>query len=216
MTNRNSPPSLTTASSHALVVLISGTGSIMAAIEQASRDAGYGARIVGVVSDRADAGGLEIARAAGIPTAVVSLADFPDRATWDGALARTIASFSPDLVVCAGFMKILGSASLSQFGGRIVNTHPALLPAYPGAHGVRDALAGGAKVTGCTVIIVDAGVDTGPIVAQTAVDVWNNDTEESLHARIKDVERDLVVNTVGRMAREGWTIRGRTVTVGQP
>ncbi len=186
----------------------------MEAIEQASRDAGYGARIAGVIADRAGATGLEIARAAGIPTAVVSLKDFPDRATWDDAVARTIASFSPDLVVCAGFMKILGGASLSQFGGRIVNTHPALLPAYPGAHGVKDALEGGAKVTGCTVIIVDAGVDTGPIVAQAALDVWDNDTEESLHARIKDIERDLVVTTVGRMAREGWTVQGRTVRVG--
>lgn len=186
----------------------------MAAIERATREAGYGARIAGVVSDRADAAGLEIARAAGIPTAVVSLKDFPDRPTWDGALARTVASFSPDLVVCAGFMKILGPASLAEFGGRIVNTHPALLPSYPGAHGVRDALAGGAKVTGCTVIIVDAGIDTGPIVAQAAVDVWDDDTEDSLHARIKDAERDLVVETVGRMAREGWTVHGRTVTVG--
>ncbi len=186
----------------------------MEAIERASRDASYGARIVGVIADRASATGLEIARSAGIPTAVVSLKDFPDRATWDDAVARTIASFSPDLVVCAGFMKILGGASLAQFGGRIVNTHPALLPAYPGAHGVRDALEGGAKVTGCTVIVVDAGVDTGPIVAQAVLDVWDNDTEESLHARIKDIERDLVVTTVGRMAREGWTVQGRTVRVG--
>ncbi|WP_430868430.1 phosphoribosylglycinamide formyltransferase [Demequina aurantiaca] len=215
MTNRNPHPSPARASSEALVVLISGTGSIMAAIEQASREPSYGARIAGVIADRADAAGLEIARAAGIATAVVSLKDFPDRATWDDALARTVASFSPDLVVCAGFMKILGPAALEQFGGRIVNTHPALLPAYPGAHGVRDALAGGAKVTGCTVIIVDAGIDTGPIVAQAAVDVWDNDSEDSLHARIKDVERELVVTTVGRMAREGWTVEGRTVTVGQ-
>lgn len=185
----------------------------MSAIEQASRDAAYGARIVAVISDRPNVAGLDIAREAGIATAVVSLKDFPDRPTWDDALARTIASFSPDLVVCAGFMKILGAASLTRFGGRILNTHPALLPAYPGAHGVRDALAGGAKVTGCTVIIVDAGVDSGPIVAQSAVEVWNNDTEDSLHARIKDVERDLVVATVGRMARGGWTVEGRTVTV---
>ena len=186
----------------------------MAAIENATRDAAYGARIVAVIADRETAGGLQNARDAGIPTAVVALKDFPDRDTWDGALARTVAQFSPDLVVCAGFMKILGAASLTHFGGRIVNTHPALLPAYPGAHGVRDALAGGAKVTGCTVMIVDAGVDTGPIIAQAPVDVWNNDTEHSLHARIKVVERDLVVETVGAMAREGWTVNGRTVTVG--
>lgn len=186
----------------------------MAAIEEASRDDSYGARIAAVISDRADASGLDIARQAGIPTAVVALADFPDRATWDAALARTIASFTPDLVVLAGFMKIVGEATLNKFGGRIVNTHPALLPAYPGAHGVRDALAGGAKVTGCTVIVVDAGIDTGPIVAQRCVDVWDNDTEDCLHSRIKDVERELVATTVGRMARGGWTVEGRTVTVG--
>lgn len=186
----------------------------MAAIEQASRDASYGAHIVAVIADRADATGLDLARAAGIPTAVVALGDFPDRPTWDDALARTIASFSPDLVVLAGFMKIVGQATLARFGGRIVNTHPALLPAYPGAHGVRDALAGGAKVTGCTVIIVDAGVDTGPIVAQAVVEVWDNDTEEALHARIKVVERDLVTRTVSRMACGGWTVEGRTVRVG--
>lgn len=196
------------------MVLISGTGSIMAAIEEASRNAGFGAHIAAVIADRPDIVGLDVARAASIPTAVVALSDFPDRPTWDQALARTIASFSPDLVVLAGFMKIVGEATLERFGGRIVNTHPALLPSYPGAHGVRDALAGGAKVTGCTVIIVDAGIDTGPIVAQTAVDVWDNDTEDSLHERIKDVERDLVATTVGRMARGGWTVEGRTVRVG--
>lgn len=196
------------------MVLISGAGSTMAAIEQASRDASYGAHIAAVISDRADAPGLDLAKEAGIPTAVVALADFPDRATWDDALARTIASFAPDLVVLAGFMRIVGEATLARFGGRIVNTHPALLPAYPGAHGVRDALAGGAKVTGCTVIIVDAGIDTGPIVAQATVEIWDNDTEESLHARIKIVERDLVATTVSRMVCGGWTVEGRTVRVG--
>jgi len=151
---------------------------------------------------------------AGLPTAVVSLKDFPSRELWDEAVARTIASFDPDLVVLAGFMKILGAPSLSRFGGRIINTHPALLPSYPGAHGVRDALAGGAKVTGCTVIIVDEGIDTGPIVAQAAVEVWDNDTEETLHERIKVVERELVATTVGRMLREGWTVDGRIVRIG--
>jgi len=198
----------------ALVVLISGAGTTMRAVLDATSDPEYGARIAAVISDRADAAGLAIATEAGIPTAVVSLADFPSRDLWDEAIARTIASFSPDLVVCAGFMRILGAPSLRRFDGRIINTHPALLPAFPGAHGVRDALAAGVKVTGCTVIVVDDGVDTGPIVAQASVEVEDNDTEESLHERIKVVERDLVAHTVGRMAREGWTVTGRTVRIG--
>lgn len=198
-----------------IVVLISGAGSTMKAILDATADEGYGARIAGVIADRDGIDGLTIASQAGIPTAVVRIADFPDRLLWDEAIARTIAGFSPDLVVLAGFMKILGAPTLERFGGRIVNTHPALLPAYPGAHGVRDALAGGAKVTGCTVIIVDAGIDTGPIVAQAAVGVEDNDTEGSLHERIKAVERGLVATTVGRMLREGWSVDGRTVRIGK-
>lgn len=194
--------------------MISGTGSILAALIEAAADPAYGARIAGVIADRADAGGLEIARAAGIPTAVVALADFPDRPTWDSAVARTVATFSPALVVLAGYMKIVGEPMLAAYGGRIVNTHPALLPAYPGPHGVRDALAGGAKVSGCSVILVDAGVDTGPIVAQHAVEVRDDDTEGSLHERIKAVERPLVVGTVGRLLREGWTVNGRAVRIG--
>jgi len=186
----------------------------MQAILAATADPAYGARVAAVISDRDDAAGLDIAASAGIPTATVRLADFPDRALWDQAVARTIASFQPDLVMLAGFMRILGGPSLAQFGGRMVNTHPALLPAYPGAHAVRDALADGAKITGCTVMIVDAGVDTGPIVAQAAVHVEDNDNEESLHERIKSVERDLVVATIGRMLREGWSVDGRTVRLG--
>ena len=186
----------------------------MHAILDAASDPAYGGRVAAVIADREDAAGLEIASAAGVPTAVVRLADFPSRELWDEAVARSIATFSPDLVVLAGFMRILGEPVLSRFGGRIINTHPALLPAYPGAHGVRDALAGGAKVTGCTVIVVDAGVDTGPIVAQAAVAVEDNDTEESLHERIKVVERELLANTVGRLVREGWTVSGRTVRIG--
>ena len=206
MTNRNLD--------QRLVVLISGAGSTMQAVLEAQREDGYGARVVAVISDRADARGIDIARAAGVPVEVVALADFADRGAWDAALAERIAAYEPNLVVCAGFMKLLGAACLEQFGGRIVNTHPALLPSYPGAHGVRDALADGAKVTGCTVMLVDAGVDTGPIVAQRAVEVWDDDTESSLHERIKSVERGLVAATVGRMAREGWRVQGRVVTIG--
>lgn len=196
-----------------LVILISGAGSTMQAVLEAQRDEGYGAVVVGVISDRADARGLDIARSAGIPVEVVALADFADRAAWDAALASRIGAYEPDLVLCAGFMRLLGPACLEAFGGRIVNTHPALLPSYPGAHGVRDALADGAKVTGCTVMLVDAGVDTGPIIAQAAVEVWDDDTESTLHERIKSVERGLVATTVGRMARAGWVVNGRRVTI---
>ncbi|WP_062528696.1 phosphoribosylglycinamide formyltransferase [Demequina rhizosphaerae] len=197
-----------------VVVLASGTGSTMRAVLEAARDDSYGARVVGLVTDKDGAGALEIAREHGIPTAVVRLEDFESRALWDEAVARTIATFDPELVLLAGFMRLLGEPSLARFGGRILNTHPALLPAYPGAHGVRDALAGGAKVTGCTVIVVDHGVDTGPIVAQAAVEVHDDDTEATLHERIKEVERGLVVRTLGRMAREGWTVTGRSVRIG--
>ena len=206
MTNRPTPQTL--------VVLISGAGTTMRALLDSAQEEEYGARVAAVIADRADAPGLAIAADAGIPTAVVALADFPDRATWDEALARTIGSFTPDLVVLAGFMKIVGAPSLTAFGGRIVNTHPALLPAFPGAHGVRDALAAGVKVTGCTVMIVDEGVDTGPILAQAVVDVRDNDTQETLHERIKTKERDLVVRTVGTMVRDGWRVDGRTATLG--
>ena len=186
----------------------------MTALAQACEDPAYGARIVAVISDRADAGGLAIATQAGLPTAVVSPHDFPDRATWDEALARTVEMFEPDLVVCAGFMRLIGSPLLSAQAGRIVNTHPALLPSFPGAHGVRDALAAGVKVTGCSVMLVDEGVDTGPLLAQVPVEVREDDTEATLHERIKVVERDLVVTTIGTMVRYGWTVDGRRTRLG--
>ena len=143
----------------------------MTALATACEDPAYGARIAAVISDRADAAGLEVAAQAGIPTAVVGVKDFPDRATWDEALARTVEAFEPDLVVLAGFMRLVGTPLLAAFGGRIVNTHPALLPSFPGAHGVRDALAAGVKITGCSVMLIDEGVDTGPLLAQAAVEV---------------------------------------------
>jgi phosphoribosylglycinamide formyltransferase-1 len=168
------------------------------------------------VADRASAGALDLARAAGVPTAVVAPGDFADRAAWDRALAEAIAVFRPHLVVSAGFMRILGAAVLDRFDGRVVNTHPALLPAFPGAHAVRDALAFGAKVTGCTLHVVDAGVDTGPVVAQVAVPVEPGDDEATLHERIKVAERRLLVDWVGRIVAGGLTVDGRTVTVGPP
>lgn len=197
-----------------VVVLVSGSGTNLAALLAAHQDADYGARVVGVVADRAGIGGLDIARAAGVPTAVVAPADFPDRAAWDAALARAVAVFEPALVVSAGFMRILGPAFLERFPDRIVNTHPALLPAFPGAHAVRDALAHGVRVTGCTVHVVDAGVDTGPIVAQRAVEVRPDDDEAVLHERIKTVERGLLVDVVGRLVRDGFAVDGRTVRLG--
>lgn len=181
-----------------VVVLISGTGSLLAALLAEADRPGCPYAVVGVVADR-EATGLEHARRRGVPTAVVRLRDHPDRAAWDRELARTVAELDPDLLVCAGFMKILGAPLLDTYGGRIVNTHPALLPSFPGAHGVRDALAHGVKVTGASVIEVDAGVDTGRILAQVPVEVREDDTEESLHGRIKDAEQPLLVETVRRL-----------------
>ncbi|WP_448641084.1 phosphoribosylglycinamide formyltransferase [Geodermatophilus sp. URMC 63] len=181
-----------------VVVLLSGTGSLCAALLEATDDPGYPADVVAVLSDR-DAPGLEHARRRGLPTATRRLRDFPDRAAWDRALADAIAEHRPDLVVSAGFMRIVGPAVLDRYEGRLVNTHPALLPAFPGAHAVRDALAAGAEVTGSTVHLVDAGVDTGPVLAQREVPVLPGDDEDRLHERIKAVERTLLVETVARL-----------------
>ncbi|MGY1673138.1 bifunctional phosphoribosylaminoimidazolecarboxamide formyltransferase/IMP cyclohydrolase [Geodermatophilus sp. SYSU D00710] len=181
-----------------VVVLLSGTGSLCASLLAAADDAEYPAEVVAVGSDR-DAAGLEHARRRGLPTFTVRLRDFPDRAAWDAALAGAIAAHHPDWVVSAGFMKIVGPAVLARYEGRLVNTHPALLPAFPGAHAVRDALAAGVPVTGSTVHLVDAGVDTGPVLAQREVAVLPGDDEDRLHERIKAVERTLLVETVARL-----------------
>lgn len=197
-----------------VVVLVSGGGSNLAALLEAHRDPAWGARVVGVVSDRAGIGGLDVAREAGVATAVVAPADFPDRSAWDEGIAQAVGVFDPAWVVTAGFMRILGAPVLERFRGRIINTHPALLPSFPGAHGVRDALAYGVAVTGCTVHLVDEGVDTGPIIAQQAVEVAPDDDEASLHERIKTVERALLVDVVGRAARAGLTVEGRRARLG--
>ena len=182
-----------------VVVLISGTGSLCAALLEATEDPAYPAEVVAVGADR-PAPGLEHARRRGVPTFVCALGDHPDRSAWDRALAAAVAGHAPDLVVSAGFMKIVGPAVLEAFGGRLINTHPALLPAFPGAHAVRDALAAGATVTGSTVHLVDAGVDTGPVLVQREVPVLPGDDEPRLHERIKAVERELLVETVARLA----------------
>ncbi|MGI5504540.1 phosphoribosylglycinamide formyltransferase [Lentzea sp. CA-135723] len=192
-----------------VVVLVSGSGTLM----QALLDADLPVEVVAVGADRENIEGLKRAERAGVPHFAVKLRDHADRDAWDAALTEAVASYEPDLVVSAGFMKIIGERFLARFGGRMINTHPALLPAFPGAHGVRDALAYGVHVTGSTVHLVDAGVDTGPILAQEAVAVEPGDTEETLHERIKVVERRLLVETVGRLAREGCTVNGRKVSI---
>ena len=194
-----------------LVVLASGEGTILQALLDASADPAYGATVVAVGSDRAGCRALE--RAGAVPTFLLSVADYAARQLWDAALAAELAGWQPDLVVCAGFMKVLGAAVLQRFPDRIVNTHPALLPSFPGAYAVPAALAYGVKVTGATVHFVDEGVDTGPVIAQEAVVVQPHDDEDSLHARIKDVEQRLYVDTVGRLVRSGWTVNGRTVVL---
>src|ERR1700730_17974738 len=187
-----------------LVVLVSGEGTNLQALIDACADPGYGARVVAVGSDRDRINALARAERAGLPAFTVRLADYPAREAWDRALARACAAYAPDLIVLAGFMKLVGKPFLDVFGGRCVNTHPALLPSFPGAHAVREALAHGVKVTGCTVLMVDDGVDAGPIVAQACVPVADDDDEVTLHERIKVAERALLVGTVGRMVREGW------------
>jgi phosphoribosylglycinamide formyltransferase-1 len=199
-----------------LVVLVSGSGTNLQALIDAVAEAGpaaYGAKIVAVGADRDGIEGLARAERAGLPVFVRRVKDYADREEWDAALTEAVAAHEPDLVVSAGFMKILGKEFLARFGGRIVNTHPALLPSFPGAHGVRDALAYGVKVTGGTVHFVDDGVDTGPIIAQGVVEVRDEDDEGSLHERIKEVERRLLVDVVGRLARHGYRIEGRKVLI---
>ena len=198
-----------------LLVLVSGAGTNLQALLDACADPAYGAKVVAVGADRSDIEGLARAERAGIPTFVHRVRDHPDRDAWDRAVTASCGDFEPDLVVSAGFMKLAGPAFLEQFGGCYINTHPALLPSFPGMHGAADAIAYGVKIAGATLFVVDAGVDTGPIVAQTAVPVEEDDTVESLHERIKVGERAMLVETVGRMAREGFVIRNRRVRFGR-
>ena len=196
-----------------LVVLVSGSGTNLQALLDATGDPAYGARVVAVGADRDDIEGLRRAERFGVETFVHRVRDFPSRADWDVALAATVASYAPDLVVLAGFMKLVGPAFLLEQAGRTLNTHPALSPSFPGMHGPAEALAYGVKVTGCTLFVVDGGVDTGPIVDQRAVRVHDDDTVETLHERIKVEERRMLVESVGRMARRGYDIDGRRVRI---
>lgn len=198
-----------------IVVLVSGSGSNLQALLDACADLSYGAEVVAVGADRDDIPALERARQAGVPTFVRRLRDYATRQEWDAALTDAVADHEPDLVVLAGFMKLVGATFLARFGGRTLNTHPALSPAFPGMHGPADALAYGVKVAGCTLFVVDAGVDTGAIVAQRAVPVEDDDTPETLHERIKVAERAMLVETIGRIARDGFTVEGRRVRFGR-
>ncbi len=186
-----------------VVVLVSGAGTLLQALLDAEAAAASDATVVAVGSDRPGVAGLARAEAAGVPIFVHPLLPGADRAAWDAGLADLVAGYDPDLVVSAGFLKLVGPAFLARFGGRMINTHPALLPSFPGLHGVRDALAAGVKVTGATVFMVDAGVDTGRILAQQSVQVLPGDDEETLHERIKVVERQLLVDTVNELAKRG-------------
>lgn len=197
-----------------IVVLVSGSGTNLQALLDASSDPAYGAAVVAVGADRDGTRGLERAEEAGVETFVVRLRDHPDRASWDTALTAAVAAHEPDLVVLAGFMKLVSADFLAAFPGRVLNTHPALCPAFPGTSGPADALAYGVKVTGATLFVVDEGVDTGPIVAQTAVPVADDDTVEALHERIKIAERRMLADAVGLLAREGYRLVERRVVVG--
>lgn len=196
-----------------LVVLVSGSGTNLQALLDATGDPAYGARVVAVGADRDDIEGLRRAERFGVETFVHRVRDFPSRADWDVALAATVASYAPDLVVLAGFMKLVGPAFLLEQAGKTLNTHPALSPSFPGMHGPAEALEYGVKVTGCTLFVVDGGVDTGPIVDQRAVRVHDDDTVETLHERIKVEERGMLVESVGGMARRGYDIDGRRVRI---
>jgi phosphoribosylglycinamide formyltransferase 1 len=195
-----------------IVVLVSGSGTNLQALLDASTDHEYD--VVAVGADRDGIEGLARAERAGIPTFVRKVGQFTSREHWDLSLTDTVAAFEPDLVVLAGFMKLVGVKFLRRFADRVVNTHPALCPAFPGTSGPADALAYGVKVTGATLFVVDEGVDTGPIVAQAVVPVEDDDDVEALHERIKVAERQMLVESIGRIAREGITVDGRRVRFG--
>ncbi len=194
-------------------MLVSGSGTLLQALLDACADPAYGVRVAAVGADREGTLGVERAERAGIPTFVCRVGDYPSRAEWDAALTEAVAAYEPVLVVSAGFLKLVGPFFLSRFAQRYVNSHNSLLPAFPGIHGPRDALAYGVKVTGATLFVVDDGIDTGAIVAQVAVPVLDDDTEDTLTERIKAAERPQLVDCVGRMLRQGFTVTNRKVTI---
>jgi len=183
-----------------VVVLVSGRGSNLRAIFDAIDARRCDVVIVGVISDRGTAAALELAEKRGISTSVVPLRKGHDRSSWNESLAAEVAAYEPELIVLAGFMRVLGAPLLERFPGRIINVHPALLPSFPGHRAPQDALDRGVRITGCTVHVVDAGVDTGPILAQAAVPVLAEDTAESLHARIQIQEHRLLPGVIHQIA----------------
>jgi len=185
-----------------LVVLVSGGGTLLQALLNAQTDSAYPAEVVAVLSDRPDAAALGRAGRHGVPVDVVALPDFADREAWDRELGEKAAAHRPDLVVLAGFMKILSREFLHRFPGQVINTHPGLLPAFPGAHAVRDALKAGVSVTGASVIWVDEGIDTGAVIAHVEVSLLAADDEDSLHERIKVVEREMLVRVIAELVGE--------------
>jgi len=178
-----------------LVVLISGGGSNLRSLLEASEDAEFPARVVAIGADR-DADGLAHAEEFGIPSFAVSFANYPDRDSWGVALLEQVQRWEPDLVILSGLMRLLPANVVEALSPNLINTHPAYLPEFPGAHGVRDAIAAGVTQTGASVIVVDNGVDSGPIISQRRVPVLPHDTESTLHDRIKLVERELLVQAV--------------------
>lgn len=184
-----------------IVVLISGSGSNLAAVLEAVAGGRCGAQVRAVISDRGSAKGLERARAAGVETRVVRIAEYPDRDRWNVGLADAVASYEPAVVVLAGFMRVLAASFIERFAGRIINIHPALLPLFPGTDGPAQAIAAGVRVSGCTVHVADAGVDTGPIIAQAVVPVLEGDDAEQLHARIQRAEHRLLPAVIDAIAR---------------
>ncbi len=178
-----------------IVVLISGGGSNLRALLQASEDAEFPARVVAVGADR-DADGLRHAEEFGIPSFIVPFSSFPDREAWGDALLEQLRQWEPDLVILSGFMRLVPPRVVAAFSPHLINTHPAFLPEFPGAHGVRDALAAGATQTGASLIVVDNGVDAGPVISQERVEILPGDNEAALHDRIKPVERRLLIQAV--------------------
>ena len=185
-----------------LIVLASGAGTLLQALLDAQTDPAYPAEVVAVLSDRPDAAALARAGRHGVPVDVVALPDFADREAWDRELGEKAAAHRPDLVVLAGFMKLLSREFLHRFPGQVINTHPGLLPAFPGAHAVRDALNAGVSVTGASVIWVDEGIDTGEVIAHVEVSLLAADDEDSLHERIKVVEREMLVRVIAELVGE--------------
>jgi len=189
--------------------MASGAGTLFQALIDATQTSDYPAEIVGLVTDRPGCGAQQRAEAAGIPVVAVDPREYDSRAQWNADLAAATAELAPEWLVSVGFMRVLGSEFLDRFPGRIINSHPSLLPAFPGARAVPEALDYGVCVTGCTIHLVDTGVDSGPILAQAPVAVLAGDDVDTLHERIKTVERELLVTVLANLVTAGYTLEGR-------